>query len=46
MLEAKLPGKTVAQQICAFVSLSNAHYLVLAADSMACFGDQVQLQSQ
>jgi len=40
VLEQKLPGKTVAQQICAFVSASNAHYLVMGVDGMARFVDK------
>ena len=42
VLEQKLPGKTVAQQICAFVSASNAHYLVMGVDGMARFVDKVR----
>jgi hypothetical protein len=37
VLEQKLPGKTVAQQISAFVSASNAHYLAMGIDGMARF---------
>ena len=41
ILESKQSGKTVAQQICSFVSASNAHYLVMGIDGMAAFVNKV-----
>lgn len=35
--EDKRPGKTVAQQVCAFVSATSAHYLVMGIDGMTAF---------
>merc|ERR1712046_240703 len=40
VLEDKLPGKTISQQICAFVSASNTHYLVLGIDGMKKYMEQ------